>query len=101
MSSDNPHPSATGNSSTSSDSPRSSGPLVIAGLVVGLLILHQDNWFWTDDRLVLGFLPIGLFWHALISLGATLTWFLATKIAWPLHESPTANESAATDRGGE
>lgn len=101
MSSDNQHNSATRESSASPSSTRSSGPLIIAGLVVGLLILHQDNWFWTDDSLVLGFLPIGLFWHALISIGATLTWFLATKIAWPIHQGPTANESTATDRGGE
>ncbi|MCA8997855.1 MAG: DUF3311 domain-containing protein [Planctomycetaceae bacterium] len=60
---------------------------IIAGLVLLLLILHQDNWFWTDDTLVFGFMPIGLFWHACISIGATLTWALATVIAWPIHES--------------
>jgi hypothetical protein len=63
-----------------------SGPLIIAILVLVLLIFHQDNWFWTDDTLVFGFMPIALFWHAGISIGATLTWFLATKIAWPLDE---------------
>lgn len=66
-----------------SGSPRV-GTLIVAFLVVLLLIFHQDNWFWTDDRLFLGFMPIGLAWHAGISIGASLTWFLATKIAWPI-----------------
>jgi len=51
-----------------------------------LLILHQDNWFWTDDTLVFGFMPIGLFWHACLSIAASVTWFLATKIAWPIDD---------------
>lgn len=62
----------------------SKGPLIIAGLVLLLLILHQDNWFWEDNSLVFGFIPIGLFWHACISLAASATWLLATKIAWPV-----------------
>jgi hypothetical protein len=64
--------------------PLGSGPLVIAGLVLLLLILHQDNWFWTDGTLVFGFMPIGLVWQAGISIAAATTWFLATKIAWPV-----------------
>ena len=65
----------------------SRGPWIIVGLVVALLILHQDNWFWTDDTLVLGFMPIGLFYHACISVAASATWFLATKIAWPIDDA--------------
>jgi hypothetical protein len=71
---------------------RSSGPLIIAFLVVILLILHQDNWFWTDGTLVFGFLPIALFWHACISIAATLTWFIATKIAWAEDDSHEHNQ---------
>lgn len=71
---------------TSASSQKSKGMWIIAGLVVLLLILHQDNWFWTDDTLVFGFMPIGLFWHACISIGACLTWALATVIAWPIHD---------------
>lgn len=72
--------------------------MIIIGLVLLLLILHQDNWFWTDGRLVFGFLPIGLFWHVLISIGAALTWALATKIAWPVSETDAAD--GATDSEG-
>ncbi|MBB3209025.1 hypothetical protein FHS27_004861 [Rhodopirellula rubra] len=70
-----------------------SGLWIIAALVVVLLVLHQDNWFWTDGRLVFGFIPIGLFWHACISIGASLTWFLTTKIAWPVESEFQAGTS--------
>ena len=52
-------------------------------LVVILLIVHQDNWLWENDKLVFGFMPIGLVYHAGISVAAAITWFLATKFAWP------------------
>ncbi len=58
-------------------------PKVVWGLVVLLLILHQDVWFWTDGTLVFGFMPVGLFYHACISVAAGVTWFLATKYLWP------------------
>lgn len=69
-----------------------SGARIIVILILVLLILHQDNWFWNDDTLVLGFLPIGLFWHACISIAAALTWFLATRIAWPVDEDRTGDQ---------
>lgn len=52
-------------------------------MVVTLIVLHQDNWFWTDGTLVFGFMPIGLFYHACISIAASITWFLATQFCWP------------------
>jgi hypothetical protein len=55
-------------------------------MVLALVILHQDNWFWDDNRLVLGFMPIGLLYHAGISVSAAAVWFLATKFAWPLDD---------------
>ncbi|QDT37446.1 DUF3311 domain-containing protein [Stratiformator vulcanicus] len=56
---------------------------VVWGLVVLLIVLHQDVWYWDDATLVFGFIPIGLFYHACISVAAAFTWFLATKFAWP------------------
>lgn len=56
--------------------------LIVA--IVVLLILHQDNWFWTDGTLVLGFIPIGLFYHACISIAASCVWFYAVKKCWPV-----------------
>lgn len=52
-------------------------------LILVLVILHQDNWFWDSDRLVFGFIPIGLFYHACLSVAAGVTWFLAVKFCWP------------------
>ncbi len=56
---------------------------VVFILIVVLVILHQDNWYWDDQTLVFGFMPIGLFYHACISVGAAFTWYLATIFAWP------------------
>lgn len=53
------------------------------GLVLLLLVLHYDFWYWDDRTLVLGFMPIGLFFQALISVGCAIVWFLVVKHAWP------------------
>lgn len=46
--------------------------------------LHQDFWFWrTAHPLAFGFLPVGLTYHALYSLGISLLMFLLVKLAWP------------------
>lgn len=59
---------------------------VVWGMVILLLVIHQDNWFWENDTLVFGFFPIGLLYHAGISLMAAFTWYLATIYAWPIDE---------------
>ena len=69
---------------------------VVWGLVVLLVILHQDVWLWDNDTLVGGFMPITLLYHAGISLGAGMIWFLATKYAWPL-----VSEELPADEGVE
>ena len=56
---------------------------ILGVLVVALLIAHQDNWNWNDPTLVGGIVPIGLFYHACISLAAGFVWFLATLFVWP------------------
>ncbi len=40
------------------------------GLVVLLVVLHQDVWNWDNDRLVFGFLPMTLAFHGGISIAA-------------------------------
>ncbi|MDG2384992.1 MAG: DUF3311 domain-containing protein [Pirellulaceae bacterium] len=71
---------------------------IIWALVVVLLLVHQDNWFWTDATLVFGFIPIGLLWHAGISICAVMVWYLATIYAWPSHleyvEEPSTDGEA-------
>ncbi len=56
---------------------------VVWGLIVALLIVHQDNWLWESDTLLYGFMPVALAYHAGISLAAGITWFLAIKFCWP------------------
>jgi hypothetical protein len=60
-----------------------------------LFLLHQDLWWWSDDRLVLGFLPVGLAWHAAFSVASALLWLAAVKFAWPTEIEDWA--SAGTD----
>ena len=56
--------------------------LALAVLVV--YALHQDFWLWQSARpLVLGFLPIGLFYHAAYSVLAALLMWLLVSHAWP------------------
>lgn len=66
---------------------------VILILVIVLLVLHQDDWFftiWRSPDLVFGFMPKTLLYHAGISLAAGFTWYLATVFAWPeeLQQAP-------------
>lgn len=67
-------------------------------LVVALIILHQDLWYWDDRTLVWGFMPITLLWQGGISVGAALVWFLATVFAWP---SDLIEETQQEVEGGE
>jgi len=72
-------------------------------IIVGALyVLHQDFWFWrTVYPLVLGFLPIGLFYHACYTLvTAFVIWLLVTR-AWPSHledEADSASNSISSTR---
>lgn len=54
-------------------------------LVAVLAVVHYDFWYWNDRSLVFGFMPIGLFYQAMISLGAAIAWTLVVKFAWPSH----------------
>ena len=60
---------------------------VVWGLILLLIVLHQDFWFREDGRIVCGFLPIGLAYHIGLSIAAAATWCLATKFAWPLADN--------------
>jgi len=77
------------------------GKYLVAGLVILLVILHQDIWFWESHEPVFGFMPVALLWHAGISVAASITWFIATKIAWPTFEESTPAEATeATEESG-
>ena len=69
--------------------------------VVVLLVLHQDFWLWTNKTLVLGFLPIGLVYHAGYAAVAALTMWMLVKVAWPKEldaiDGHDAKQSATQD----
>ena len=60
--------------------------LLLLIIVGALYVLHQDFWFWRTARpLVLGFIPIGLFYHACYTVATALVMWLLVKHAWPSH----------------
>lgn len=75
------------------------GRNLIILLAVAMAVLHQDFWWWDSDRLVFGFLPIGLAYHAMFSIVAACLWALAIKIAWPHHLEAFADETPHTSPG--
>ena len=84
-----------------SPSPQSSvaGRNLIIILAIALAVLHQDFWWWDSNSVVLGFLPIGLAFHAFYSILAACLWALAIKIAWPTHLEAMADETHQTTAG--
>lgn len=58
--------------------------LSILALLLIYYALHQDFWNWTAARpLVFGFLPVGLFYHAVYTVGAAAVMAFLVKRAWP------------------
>lgn len=66
-------------------------------LIIVLILVHQDFWYWNDSTLVFGFFPIGLLYHVGISLGATLLWYLATVFCWPNDLIEAAESDSTTE----
>jgi hypothetical protein len=71
------------------------------GILTGILVvIHQDFWQWKKvDPLVGGFLPVGLWYHALFCLAAALVMALFVTTLWPKHlenaepETPEARKA--------
>ncbi len=59
--------------------------VVILALI--LLVLHQDFWLWGNESLVLGFMPMGLAYHAAYSIACALMGALAIKYLWTKDKS--------------
>ena len=55
-------------------------------LVIIFYALHQDYWNWrTAAPLAFGFLPVGLWYHAVYALACAALLGLLVKVAWPKH----------------
>lgn len=65
-------------------------------VLVALVLLHHDYWFWNDSTLIGGWMPIGMLYHILLSLVASAFWFVVVKRAWPV---PAADTDATSDTG--
>ena len=68
---------------------------VVWGLIAVLVVIHQDIWNWDNDKLVLGFLPITLAYHAGISIAASIVWLIAATMAWPVNSEDDDNGTAS------
>jgi len=69
---------------------------VVIVLLTFLAVLHQDFWWWDSiDPMVFGFLPIGLAYHAGMSLAAAFLWFLVAAFCWPKDLEVSDAEAAA------
>lgn len=69
--------------------------------VIGVIVLRLDWYNWHTPRpLLLGIIPVGLWWQVMVSLAACATMWLLVTFAWPGHlEQET--EHAPTDRDSE
>ena len=67
---------------------------MVVALFLLLFLAHQDFWLWDDPSLVLGFIPVGLAYHALFSVACSVLWAFACFRAWPEHLELWANEKA-------
>ena len=67
-------------------------------LLVLLLLLHQDFWFWNSKYLVFGFIPIGLAYHAAFSIACAVVWGLIMRFAWPEHVDEFADQNSEPPR---
>jgi len=51
-----------------------------------VLFLRHDYWNWdTPGYLLFGFLPVGLWWQALVTILASIMMWLMVNLAWPSH----------------
>ena len=73
---------------------------IIFIVFVLLLLLHQDSWNWDNANLILGFMPVGLFYHACYSLVAALFGGIVMKVAWPTELEEWAEGGAESPEGG-
>ncbi len=55
-------------------------------LLLVLFLVHQDFWLWDDSTLLLGFLPLGLAYHAAFCVATSLLMYLLVLYCWP-HEA--------------
>ena len=76
---------------------------MLALVVIVVFVLRHDYWNWdTPYPLLFGFLPVGLWWQALVSLLARGLMGLMVRLAWPQEledEALSAEHERVGDQG--
>ena len=74
--------------------------LVLA--VLALYAMHQDFWFRdVAGPLVFGFLPIGLFYHVVLSLAVSGLMWVLVRYAWPVELEQAVDDRTRSGSIGE
>ena len=68
-------------------------------LIAAVYVLHQDFWNWKSKEIVLGFLPVGLAYHAAYSVLAAAMMAILVKAAWPKHLENVEPPQSKTENG--
>ena len=73
--------------------------LLVTLLIIGVYLLHQDFWNWKKaEPLILGFLPIGLAYHAGYSVLCACLMAVLVKLALPKHLENIQSNPPDTNR---
>jgi len=60
--------------------------VLLAAVALALIVIRFDLWHWkTVEPLLFGFLPVGLWWQAMVSILAAFMMWLMVRLAWPEH----------------
>jgi len=72
---------------------------ILYAATVALIVLHQDFWNWSKvEPKWSGFLPVGLWYHALYCVAAAVLLWLFVAFCWPRHlESAETQSPGPTD----
>ena len=73
--------------------------ILLALLVLGVYVLHQDFWNWKNTSLI-GFLPVGLAYHACYSILCAAMMATLVKFAWPEHLEVEESQMAPGSQEG-
>lgn len=68
--------------------------------IAAFILLHHDSWLWNDSRLVFGFLPAGLAYHAGYSIATAGLWAAVSRFAWTEDERLSPSEPTADSLEG-
>lgn len=72
---------------------------VVCVCAVLMIVLQQDFWLRDNPGLIAGIIPVGLAWHAGISLGSVCVWYLIVSWCWPQGSENGIEEESHRNKG--